>query len=569
MVSRIHLLAAALLVVLLGACTTTDPRTSAEFTAAQTAPARLAGRTILLLPADIECGQVTAGGLVQPNAAWTATAEANVMAALERSFAGRGATLVTYDPAGVAADRAVLHDRVLKLNEAVGGSIFFLQDVLPTKRAVFEWSVGEGARHLGDDFDADYALFVFLRDTHASAGLVGMNVLKSSVGWLPLSILGLLTGDVDHHTGAGDDQRRSGRLRPTGRPRDRQCDLVQQAQRHVGGRRSADRAQGRRGGRCAAPRLPDLRPAMAVVAALALAACAASEPLPDLRPGERPALHTDEAGLWMATDRVEERLRSSGARLRDPALEGYLHGIACKLSPDHCHSVRIYVIEQPHFNASIMPNGAMQVWTGMLLRVDSEDQLALVIGHELAHFERRHTLQQWRAVRSRAALAEVAGTLGGTPGSLLASSALLMSTMAYSREQEREADALGIARLPEAGYDAKEAAASGSSSSTSSRCPSSRRGSSFSPPIRPRPTGCRRCRHWQRSSRRRPDRAGRRVGPRRAHRTAPPDLAPRRAAPAAAAGDRVALRTAALAHATRSGTALQPRRASPPAWRPG
>ena len=204
MVSRIHLLAAALLVVLLGACTTTDPRTSAEFTAAQAAPARLAGRTILLLPADIECGQVTAGGLVQPNAAWTATAEANVMAALERSFAGRGATLVTYDPAGVAADRAVLHDRVLKLNEAVGGSIFFLQDVLPTKRAVFEWSVGEGARHLGDDFDADYALFVFLRDTHASAGLVGMNVLKSSVGSrlpLPLSILGLLTGDVDHHTG--------------------------------------------------------------------------------------------------------------------------------------------------------------------------------------------------------------------------------------------------------------------------------------------------------------------------------------------------------------------------------
>ena len=194
MLSRIHLLAAALLVALLGACTTTDPRTSAEFAAVQTAPAQLAGRTILLLPADIECGQVTAGGLVQPNAAWTATAEANVMAALERSFAGRGATLVTYDPAGLGADRAVLHDRVLKLNEAVGGSIFFLQDVLPTKRAVFEWSVGEGARHLGDDFDADYALFVFLRDTHASAGLVGMNVLKSVVGLATGYVPGMTSG---------------------------------------------------------------------------------------------------------------------------------------------------------------------------------------------------------------------------------------------------------------------------------------------------------------------------------------------------------------------------------------
>jgi predicted Zn-dependent protease len=195
-----------------------------------------------------------------------------------------------------------------------------------------------------------------------------------------------------------------------------------------------------------------------LAAALALAGCAAGEPLPDLAPGERPALHTDEAGLWMVTDRAEERLRSSGARLADPDLEAYLQDIACRLSPAHCDAVRIYVIEQPHFNALIMPNGAMEVWTGLLLRVESEDQLALVIGHELAHFERRHTLQQWRAIRSRAALAEVAGTLGGTPGSLLASSAFLVSTLAYSREQEREADELGIARLPNAGYDAREAA---------------------------------------------------------------------------------------------------------------
>jgi hypothetical protein len=179
---------------LLGACSSTDPRTSADFTAAHTAPPRLAGRTILVLPADNECGQVTAGGMVQPNAAWTATAEANVMTALERSFAMRGATLVAYDPAAIAADRAALHDRVLKLNEAVGGSIFFLQDFLPTKRAVFEWSVGDGARHLGDDFDADYALFVFLRDTHASAGLVGMNVLKSVVGLATGFVPGMTSG---------------------------------------------------------------------------------------------------------------------------------------------------------------------------------------------------------------------------------------------------------------------------------------------------------------------------------------------------------------------------------------
>ncbi len=200
-----------------------------------------------------------------------------------------------------------------------------------------------------------------------------------------------------------------------------------------------------------------MRAAAALVLALALAACGGPA-LPDLGPGERPALATDEAGLWMMTDRIEAQLASSGARLHDPELEAYLHGIACRLSPEHCGSVRIYVIEQPDFNASIMPNGAMQVWTGLLLRVDNEDQLATVIGHELAHFERRHTLQQWRAIRSRAVMAELAGVLGGSPGAMLGQSVFLVSVLAYSREHEREADAIGIARLPGAGYDAREAA---------------------------------------------------------------------------------------------------------------
>lgn len=194
MVARVRPLLVLLLVVVLAACTTSAPRVSPEYAAAQAGPARLAGRTILLLPADVECGQVTAGGMVQPNAAWTEAAAANVVGALERSFAGRGATIVRYDRGTVDRGRAAEHDRVLKLNEAVGASIFFLQDRLPTKRAVFEWSVGEGARTLREDYGADYALFVFLRDTHASAGLVGMNVLKGVVGLATGFVPGMTSG---------------------------------------------------------------------------------------------------------------------------------------------------------------------------------------------------------------------------------------------------------------------------------------------------------------------------------------------------------------------------------------
>jgi hypothetical protein len=178
MMAAIRSFAGVVLFFVLVACSSTDPRTATGDDAAASVPARITGATVLLLPADVECAQVTAGGVAQPMAAWTETARANVRAALEAALAERGARLVEYDSGAVDPARAAQHERVLKLNEAVGTSIYFMQDYLPTKRAVFEWSVGEGAKTLAEDFDADYALFVFLRDSHASAGLIGMNVLK-------------------------------------------------------------------------------------------------------------------------------------------------------------------------------------------------------------------------------------------------------------------------------------------------------------------------------------------------------------------------------------------------------
>jgi predicted Zn-dependent protease len=200
-----------------------------------------------------------------------------------------------------------------------------------------------------------------------------------------------------------------------------------------------------------------LRTAPLALFALGLAACTAS-PVADLQPGTRPALDTDEAGIWMAVDGIEERWRTSGHRLHDPALDAYLHRIACRLSPEHCQGLRVYVMEHPYFNAAMMPNGAMEVWTGTLLRVADESQLATVIGHELAHFERRHTLQQWRSIRSKATLSQVVNTVGGGLIGLATDVALRTSVLAFSREQEREADALGLARLPAAGYDARDGA---------------------------------------------------------------------------------------------------------------
>ena len=170
----------------------------------------------------------------------------------------------------------------------------------------------------------------------------------------------------------------------------------------------------------------------------------------------RPDVGSDEGGLWAMMDREETRLRRSPFRMRDAGLEGYLQGIVCKLGGEHCPDMRVYAVRTPHFNASMAPNGMMQVWSGLLLRVENEAQLAAVLGHEIGHFMQRHTLARLRDIRSRTAFGTFISMFGlvGAVGQL----ATIAGAFGFSRDQEREADQIGLVLLERAGYDPREAA---------------------------------------------------------------------------------------------------------------
>jgi len=170
----------------------------------------------------------------------------------------------------------------------------------------------------------------------------------------------------------------------------------------------------------------------------------------------RPDPATDEGGLWALMDREESKLRRGGFLLRDAALRDYLAGIACKLGGAHCADTRVYVVRTPWFNATMAPNGMMQVWTGLLLRADNEAQLAAVIGHELGHYLQRHSLAQLRDVRSRTAFMSVMAAAGAV--GLLAQLGALAGAMSFSREAETEADRIGLVLMRQGGYDPREAA---------------------------------------------------------------------------------------------------------------
>jgi predicted Zn-dependent protease len=198
-------------------------------------------------------------------------------------------------------------------------------------------------------------------------------------------------------------------------------------------------------------------------AAMALAGCATDgvKPAP-ITPGYKPSMATDEGGLWQIMDKAETETKRSRFLVRDSELNAYVRDIACRLAGNHCSDIRVYITRTPAFNASMAPNGMMTVWTGLLLRTQNEAQLAAVLGHEIGHYLHRHTLQVYRNARDTADVAAflsigLAGAGVGIVGSMVQLAALA-SIFSFNRDQEREADDVGLKLMTEAGYKAIEAA---------------------------------------------------------------------------------------------------------------
>lgn len=198
-----------------------------------------------------------------------------------------------------------------------------------------------------------------------------------------------------------------------------------------------------------------------MAALVLLAGCATTPPAP-IESGHRPAADSDEGGLWFAVSEWEKQLERSPSRMRDAALEDYVHALTCRLAQDLCRDIRPYLVRQPYFNAFMAPNGMMVLYSGLLLRVEDESQLAFVIAHEIAHYRQRDSLHNWRQTRNTgnvlAAIQLVGGAVGSSAVGLAGVIGAYATLASFSREQEREADAEAADRLAELGYDLASAA---------------------------------------------------------------------------------------------------------------
>jgi predicted Zn-dependent protease len=144
-------------------------------------------------------------------------------------------------------------------------------------------------------------------------------------------------------------------------------------------------------------------------------------------------------------------------------LEAYVQSVGQRLaqqSPRQDVTYTFHVVDTPEPNAFALPGGYVYVTRGLLVLLNSEDELAGVVGHEIAHVAARHIVQQISRKAPFAILTNIGAGVTGIVSPLLGDLIGGLGSLAtgvvfasYSRDQERQADRLGQELAAKAGWD--------------------------------------------------------------------------------------------------------------------
>ena len=196
---------------------------------------------------------------------------------------------------------------------------------------------------------------------------------------------------------------------------------------------------------------------------LAMLALAVAGSLGLLGAGAVTAASSSAAPAATGTDKASEAARQrhqqvlqAFGRYDDERLQQYVNEIGQRIAarsdrPDLQYTFTVLDSEQ--VNAMADPGGYIYVFRGLLPYLNSEAELAATLGHEIAHVTARHSANRRAGATAANVGATLIGILTGSPELMnvagMAGGALVMG---YSREQESEADELGVKFISRAGY---------------------------------------------------------------------------------------------------------------------
>ena len=157
-----------------------------------------------------------------------------------------------------------------------------------------------------------------------------------------------------------------------------------------------------------------------------------------------------------------EQVRSTLGLVQDEALQDYVSGIGLSMArdterPDLPWSFE--VVDDPVVNAFALPGGPVFVTRGILAYFNSEAELATVLGHEAGHITARHSAEQMSRQQLYGGLAGLGAAVfdAGPLAQTLAGAGLNVLFLQYSRDDERQADRLGLRYMTAEDYEPSEA----------------------------------------------------------------------------------------------------------------
>jgi predicted Zn-dependent protease len=146
----------------------------------------------------------------------------------------------------------------------------------------------------------------------------------------------------------------------------------------------------------------------------------------------------------------------------DPRVQTYVECIANRLiaevAPEHANvDWEVVVFDDDGINASANPDGKIAVLTGLLKVADTPDALAAVLGHEIAHATENHVMERARKGARTDMLVLLGSAATGIRQDMLRDGAAVGLTLPYARDQETQADLVGLQYMAKAGFDPRAA----------------------------------------------------------------------------------------------------------------
>ena len=164
--------------------------------------------------------------------------------------------------------------------------------------------------------------------------------------------------------------------------------------------------------------------------------------------------------------RISREFRREARRrlkfIEDPEVELYVDGMGRRILDavgNTRYPYRFFVIQDASMNAFAVPGGSIFLHSGLIERVETSDELASVIAHEIVHVNARH----FASLSSSSEAAMLVGMLGVFlapvlgPAALAGPAVAMTRQLEFSRQMEEQADNLGVGYLARAGYDPQAA----------------------------------------------------------------------------------------------------------------